>query len=93
MVWRTCREELLLLLAVVCGWAFRGDVRVGVVVAEEHDLEFGDAERRGEDRLGSRGDGGSGCMGVGRGVSPWAREGAGMCLGSSEACKRARLSE
>ena len=84
MVWRTCREELrlLLLAVVVCGWAaFRGEARVGVVVAEEHDdFEFGDVERRRDVRLDSRGDGRSNgleCTGVGRGVSPLAREGPG----------------
>ena len=89
-----CREERLLLLpAVVCGWAFRDEARVGVVVAEEHDFEFGDVERRGDVRLESRGDdrsSGSGCTGVSRGVSALAREGPGRCLRVSGACKRAR---
>jgi len=85
MVWRTCREELRLLLlpvvVVVCGWAFRDEARVGVVVVEEHDdFEFGDVERRGDVRLGSHSDDRSnvsGCVDVGRGVSPLAREGPG----------------
>jgi len=91
MVWRTCREELP--LAVVCGWAFRAEARVGIVAADEDDFELGDAERRGDVRLDSRNDGrssGSGCTGVGRVVLALAREGSGRCLGVSGTCKRAR---
>lgn len=88
-----CREELLSLAVVVCGWAFRAEVRVGVVAADDDDFEFGDAVRRADVRRDSRGDdrsSGSGYMGIGRVVLALAREGSGRCLGVPEACKRAR---
>ena len=58
-VWRACCRGAAAGV-VVCERVVRGDVRVGVVVGEGRYLDCEDAERRGDMRLDSRREGGTG---------------------------------